>query len=369
MNIVVTGAYGFLGKNLTCWLEEQGQHRVVRLGRQHDWGVVAHALASADLVFHLAGANRPAQEEDYEVVNVGLTRRLCDEVQKAGRTVPVVFASSIQATNDTPYGKSKRHAEAVLAAYAHSSGARVAIYRLKNVFGKWSRPNYNSVVATFCHNIARDLPITLSDPAKEIELVYVDDVVRAFVSEIGATEPGGVHYREVQPSWRVTLKRLAEIIRSFQEIRATLMLPDLSDPFTRNLYSTLLSYKEPHQLAYQLDKKVDARGALAEVLKSLAAGQVFISRTAPGIARGNHYHHTKVEKFLVIDGEAVVRLRHLHGSEVHTYAVRGEDFRVIDIPPGYTHSIENVGSRDLVTLFWANEPFDPARPDTFPLPV
>jgi UDP-2-acetamido-2,6-beta-L-arabino-hexul-4-ose reductase len=368
MNILVTGAKGFIGRNLVAWLERQSDIRVFEFDKENSRRDLEAALAEADLVFHLAGVNRPQSADEFETGNVGFTVEVCDHLLEIGHPVPLVLSSSIQAELDNPYGVSKRRAEEVVERYARQSGARGVVYRLKNVFGKWCRPHYNSVVATFCHNIARDLPITISDPERELELVYIDDVVGHFAHEIRAREPG-VYYREVRPVHRITLGRLAELIRSFQHMRETLLVPDLSDPFTRKLYGTYLAYLEPDDFAYPLDKKCDPRGCLAEFVKSSAFGQVFVSRTVPGITRGNHYHHTKTEKFLVLQGEAIVRFRHIQSGEVIEYRVSGEEFQVVDIPPGYTHSIENIGPGELVTLFWASEVFDPDQPDTHALPV
>ena len=369
MRIAVTGANGFIGRNLVAYLGAIGQHRVRKITRQSSEIELIEEVLQADIIFHLAGVNRPPEEEEFERVNVGLTKRICEALLNAGRATPIVFSSSIQAALDNPYGRSKREAEAVLTHYAEKAHSRVAIYRLPNVFGKWCRPNYNSVVATFCYNIARGLPITVSDPARELELVYIDDVVAALVSELELIGQAGVVYRYVPTTHHITLGQLAEVICSFKAARDTLVLPRFDDPLVHKLYATYLSYLEPGDFAYELDQRVDARGALAEFVKSAGFGQLFVSRTKPGVTRGNHYHHTKTEKFLVVEGEAVVRLRKYDGDEVIEYRVRGEEFRVIDIPPGYTHSIENVGTTDLVTLFWASEVFDPNRPDTYSLPV
>ena len=298
---------------------------------------------------------------------------MCDRLLALGKATPIVLSSSIQVALDNPYGVSKRRAEEVVTRYAEASGARCVIFRLKNVFGKWCRPNYNSVVATFCHNIAHDLPISISDPARKLELVHVDDVVEAFLTGVREQETEGrsqgAETREVAPSYWVTLGRLAELIRSFHEMRRSLVVPDLGDEFTRKLYGTYLSYLEPDAFAYDLAKRCDPRGCLAEFVKSASAGQIFVSRTEPGITRGNHYHHTKTEKFLVVEGEAIIRFRHIRGGDVIEYRVCGEDFRVVDIPTGYTHAIENVGAGQLVTLFWASEVFDPDRPDTYGMAV
>jgi UDP-2-acetamido-2,6-beta-L-arabino-hexul-4-ose reductase len=370
VNIVVTGAKGFIGQNLLAWLQQHPGYRVFPFDLGNAQQELESALAVADVVFHLAGVNRPRAESEFQTGNVDFTSSLCDALLKTGRPVLVVLSSSVQAALENPYGVSKRQAEEVVAHYAETSGARVVIYRLHNVFGKWCRPNYNSVVATFCHNIARDLPVTISDPMRELELIHVDDVVAHFMQEIERENASaGVERRSVSPSYKVTLGELAEKIRSFRQSRVSLHVPNLSDDFTRKLYSTYLAYLEPDNFAYDLVKKCDSRGCLAEFVKSPSFGQIFVSRTVPGITRGNHYHHLKTEKFLVVQGDAVVRFRHIESGQVTEYPVHGTDFRVVDIPPGYTHSIENVGTGELITLFWSSEIFDPSRPDTTALPV
>ncbi len=369
MNIVVTGSNGFIGKNLISWLERQEGIKVLAFDRENNTDELESGLAIADIVFHLAGVNRPQTEDEFRTGNVDLTAVICDALLRHGRSIPLFLASSTQALLDNPYGVSKRQAEDIVIRYAAESGASVGIYRLTNVFGKWCRPNYNSVVATFCHNMAHDLPITVSDPARALELVYIDDVVKDFLSDLEAEKPSGVSYRTVSPSHSITLGHLAEWVRSFREARQTLQIPDFSDPLVGKLYGTYLSYLPEDHFGYELDKKSDNRGCLAEFAKSTAFGQIFVSRTEPGVTRGNHYHHTKTEKFLVLEGVAVIRFRHLHSTEVLEYTVRGEDFRVVDIPTGYTHSIENIGPRELITLFWASEVFDPEQPDTYFEPV
>ncbi|MFN8468100.1 MAG: NAD-dependent epimerase/dehydratase family protein [Caldilineaceae bacterium] len=369
MEIAVTGAAGFLGRNLTSWLAANPEHRVLGCDRDDGWEALAAGLDQADFVFHLAGVNRPEHDQEFAAGNVELTEQICDHLLRRGRPVPLLLSSSIQAGLDNPYGRSKAAAEAAVTAYARQSGAAVFIYRLANVFGKWCRPNYNSVVATFCHNIARDLPITISDPSRSVTLVYVDDVMRHFVGELAATGMGGVFPRAAEPTAQISLGDLAAQIQAFRTGRSTLRMPDFTDPFTGKLYSTYLSYLPEEEFAYNLDRKCDARGCLAEFAKLPAFGQVFVSRTAPGVTRGNHYHHTKTEKFLVLEGEAIVRLRRLDGKDVIEYRVAGTDMRVVDIPPGYTHSLQNNGTTELVTLFWASEIFDGAQPDTYALPV
>jgi len=297
-----------------------------------------------------------------------LTEQLCQILREGRRSPKIVFSSSIQAELDNLYGASKANAEKALQSFASETGACVRIYRLKNLFGKWCRPNYNSVTATFCHNIAKDLPISVSDPAREVEMSYVDDVVSAFLAEIDGQQAGGEAGAEI-PSYRIRLGDLAGRIQAFQEMRTTLTLPDFSDWFNRALYATYLSYFAPAARGYNLESKSDARGSLAEFIKEKHFGQIFVSRTKPGVTRGNHYHHTKTEKFFVVQGEGLIRMRAVEGGPVEAYFVTGSAYRVIDIPPGFTHSIANVGKDEMVTLFWSSEIFDPNRPDTYYLPV
>jgi len=388
--ILVTGSAGFIGRHL---VEALGRAQGVRV-MGYDIGSPVEEfhqrLAEADCIFHLAGVNRPQNPEDFRTVNTGLTREICAELERVGRAPLVVLASSIQAMQDNPYGKSKKGAEEELRGWSERSGGRVVVFRLKNIFGKWCRPNYNSVTATFCHNIAQGLPITISDPNKELEVVYIDDVIAGLVevAHTAPSEPFG--YREVARSFKVTLGGLASRIRSFRESRESLMQPSFGDEFTRCLYATYLSYLDGADFSYGLQVRKDARGELAEFMKSAQFGQIFVSRTRPGATRGNHYHHTKTEKFFVVEGEAVIRLRRVRpgdgasagggtengasagggtGPEVIEYRVSGRDFRVVDIPPGYSHSIENVGDTEMVVLFWASEIFEPERPDTYPMEV
>jgi len=345
-------------------LQQQSAVELYAYDLDNDPGELEEGLAAADVVFHLAGVNRPQRVEEFAAGNAGFTAELCDRLRALGRAPKIVLSSSIQAEFDNPYGSSKRAAEEALQSFCVETGASGTIHRLKNLFGKWCRPNYNSVTATFCHNIAHDLPIEISDPLHEIELTYIDDVTAAFTAELDAPAAPGCCFAAPLPARRIALGELASLIRGFHAHRDTLLLADYADPFTRALYATYLSYLDADNFAYGLDIKTDPRGSLAEFLKSPHCGQLFISRTAPGVTRGNHYHHTKTEKFLVVQGEAVIRFRRLDTAEVLEYPVRGEDYRVVDIPPGYTHSIENIGKGEMVTLFWSTQLFDPASPDT-----
>lgn len=286
MNILVTGSKGFIGSNLLTWLKQMPDYRLLEFDQDNTHEELAQALREADYIIHLAGINRPQSVDEFTTGNVDLTAHICQHLIALGRPTPILLSSSIQADLDNPYGVSKRRAEAVLADYAARSGAAVTIFRLSNVFGKWCRPNYNSVVATFCHNIVHDLPITISDPARELDFIHIDDVVRSFIAELTADPAPGVHYRAAEPSHAATLGRLAELLQSFRRSRQSLQVADFSDPFIPKLYGTFLSYLKPDDFAYDLTPRIDSRGSLAEFVKSEPFGQIFVSRTKPGITRG-----------------------------------------------------------------------------------
>lgn len=366
MKALITGSRGFIGRNLLCRLREHAGFEICTFDIEDSEDYLRSRLAEADIIFHLAGVNRPVAIEEFEHGNAGLTAKLCDILLALKRAPLVVFASSIQVSLDNPYGRSKLQAEKSIREFGARTGARIQIHRLKNVFGKWSRSNYNSVVATFCHNIANELPIELSDPDREIELVYIEDVIDRFLESALNAD-----MREVPDiaSVRLTLSELAGRIQAFHDWRQTLVCPEFAIRFNQQLYATYLSYVPAERRNQQLVARTDARGSLAEFIKSKQIGQIFVSRTKTGVTRGNHYHHTKAEKFLVLEGEALIRMRRIDSSEVNEYRVRGDHFQVVDIPPGNTHSIENIGVNELVTLFWSSEIFDPDRPDTFFLPV
>jgi len=368
MKVLVTGADGFVGRNLCVELARHTKVDLLRFDVGNSARALDEGLAQADIVFHVAGVNRPQKVEEFHKGNTELTRQICGRLIALGTKAKIVLTSSVQAELDNPYGLSKRLAEESLRAYVEKGKAAGVVYRLKNLFGKWCRPNYNSVTATFCHNIANGLPISIPDPANVVDLTYIDDVVAAFMAEITDARPG-FRMADPLPSHSITLGALADLISSFRDSRQTLSVPDFAQPFVRMLNATYLSYLPTSDFAYGLDVKTDPRGRLAEFLKQPCFGQIFVSRTRPGITRGNHFHHTKVEKLLVLEGQAVIRFRHVEGKEVTMYSVAGEDFKVVDIPPGYTHSIENVGSGDLVTLYWSSHAFDQANPDTVFLPV
>jgi UDP-2-acetamido-2,6-beta-L-arabino-hexul-4-ose reductase len=368
LNVLVTGARGFVGRNLCAMLRRMQAVHLLEFDQDLTQKELEKMLSHAKVVFHLAGINRPEKDEEFYTGNTGLTEDLCNILRRLGHFPKIVFASSIQAELENPYGKSKRQAEDVLRYFSEETGTECVVYRFKNLFGKWCRPNYNSVTATFCHNIAHGWPIQISDPARKIELTYIDEVVDAFINDLRSQELG-FRFAPPLPSTAVTLGELTGKIRNFRESRSTLQLPDFSNVFDRCLYATYLSYLDGEEFGYSLQIRSDQRGILAELLKSPSMGQIFISRTHPGITRGDHYHHTKTEKFFVVQGEAVIRFRHIESNQVIEHYARGADFRVFDIPPGYSHSIENIGREELVTLFWANEIFDPELPDTYFDPV
>jgi UDP-2-acetamido-2,6-beta-L-arabino-hexul-4-ose reductase len=365
-SLLLTGAAGFIARNLGLALSRRAEIRVTSVDVESSREDLFRALGECDVIVHLAGINRPEDEAEYETGNVGTLREILDELERRRRTPRILLSSSAQATLDNPYGRSKRRAEALLLEFAGRTGAAVRIFRLPGVFGKWCRPDYNSVVATFCHRLARDLPIQVSGPERTIELVHVDDVVRTFLEALQPWESGpGTPFAAVEPVFTVTLGRLEALLRDFRASRDSLIQPDLSDPFLRRLYGTYMSYLPEDAFNYTLRRHVDARGTLAELFKLGGHGQVFVSRTHPGQTRGNHYHDLKVEKFVVLEGAGIIRLRQMVTGERVDIPVRGDEMRVVDIPPGWTHAVENVGEGELVVLFWASEAFDPDRSDTY----
>lgn len=363
--ILVTGARGFLGTNLCVALRRRGDCEVLEFTRSQGVEELPKLVARADVVFHLAGVNRPKEESEFAQGNAQLTRLVCEALEQSSRRPLLVLSSSIQAELNNLYGQSKKAAEDAVTAYAQRTGAPVRIFRFPNVFGKWSRPNYNTVVATYCHNLSRGLPVQVNNRAAPLRFVYVDDIVREFLKIVDdAGQPAPI-IQEIQPVHSITLGELHDLIVSFHANREQSILPDLSDPLIKALYSTYVSFLDVQNLAYPVALKTDERGWLFELAKSPYTGQIFVSRTKPGITRGNHYHDSKIEKFCVIQGEGIIRFRHVLGEQIVEYPVNDREIRIVDIVPGYTHSIENVGEGDMITLFWANEIFDPQRPDTF----
>ena len=369
MKILITGAKGFIGKNLIAELKNRDYTNIFEYDIDTNPDLLDKYCKEANFVFHLAGVNRPKDESEFMEGNFGFTSTLLEKLKKYNNTCPVMISSSIQAKLDNPYGRSKKAGEDLLFDYSKETGAKVLVYRFPNVFGKWCRPNYNSAVATFCHNIARDLPINVNDPKVVLNLVYIDDLVNELINALEGKENRVGDFCEVPVVYTVTLGKIVELIYSFKKSREELSIPDMSDEFTKKLYSTYLSYLPEDQFSYELKMNVDNRGSFTEFIRTLDRGQVSVNISKPGITKGNHWHHTKNEKFLVVSGNGVIRFRKIDSDEVIEYFVSGDKLEVVDIPPGYTHNIENLGDTDMVTIMWANEPFDPENPDTYYLEV
>lgn len=365
MKLLVTGGNGFLGQNLRAQLYNEGFETIMNYTQEHTISDLNEYTKECDFIFHLAGVNRPESATEFYEGNTNLTAQLIELLEKNHNLVPVLISSSVQAELDNPYGDSKKLSEQAIFEYGKRNNVEVMVYRLKNLYGKWSRPNYNSVVATFCYNLSREIPIQINHPEAELNLTYVDDVVKEFVRAMKNAPHKIGNYCVVPQEDTLSLQDLADKLISFKENRETLIMPSLKAKIDRNLYATYLSYLAEDNFSYELKKNTDDRGWLAEFIKSENNGQIFISTTKPGVTRGNHWHHTKVEKFLVIQGKAVIRFRHIFSDKVIEYPVKGENLEVVDIPAGYTHSITNTGSEDIITLFWACELFDQDNPDTY----
>jgi UDP-2-acetamido-2,6-beta-L-arabino-hexul-4-ose reductase len=375
MKVLITGANGFVGKNLQLHLAERKDVQVVSFTHDDDVGQLPALLQKVDFVFHLAGVNRPQDPQQFVSGNVDLTQALCRAVgavaDATGKPMPIVYTSSTQAGRDNAYGQSKRGAEDALQTAARSHRVPVHIFRLPNVFGKWCKPNYNSAVATFCHNIARGLPIQVNDPAAPVTLVYVDDVIERFVQLMdgadAAMDANG--FSTVAPQYTTTVGELARQIQAFKDSRDTLMTERVGTGLVRALYATYVSYLPVELFAYVVPQHADPRGVFVEMLKTPDAGQFSYFTAHPGITRGGHYHHSKTEKFLVIKGQARFKFRHMQTGQAHELVTTGEKPEIVETVPGWTHDITNIGADEMIVMLWANEVFDRARPDTFSCPL
>lgn len=365
MKILVTGAKGFIGKNLIAELKNRGYNEIYEYDKDTSEVDLEEFTKNCEFVFHLAGVNRPENVEEFMEGNFGFTSILLEKLKNYSNKCPILITSSIQAKLDNPYGKSKKAGEDLLFKYGKENKSEVLVYRLPNVFGKWCRPNYNSAVATFCNNIANDLPIQVNDPEVIMNLVYIDDVVEEFINALEHKQNKVDEFCYIPIVHTIKLGEIVDIIKSFKESRKNLQLPNMGDAFTKKLYSTYLSYLPKDQFSYPVKMNIDNRGSFTELFKTMDKGQVSVNISKPGITKGNHWHHTKNEKFVVVGGTGIIRFRKIDSDEVIEYKVSGDNIEVIDIPVGYTHNIENIGDTDMVTIMWANELFDKDRPDTY----
>ena len=375
MRVLITGASGFIGKNLQLHLAERNDVEVICFTRGDDVAKLPELVRGVDFLFHLAGINRPADAAEFFSGNVDLTQTLCRAlvacIESTGKKPTVIYTSSVQAEGDSLYGASKIGAEQALLSLVQSHQVSLHVFRLPNVFGKWCKPNYNSVVATFCHNIARGLPIQVNDYAGLVTLVYIDDVITRFVELMegvdAKVEPDC--FATVAPQYRITVGALANQIQAFKDVRVTLITERVGVGLVRALYATYVSNLPPESFAYTVPQYEDSRGVFVEMLKTADSGQFSFFTAHPGTTRGGHYHHSKTEKFLVVKGQARFKFRHMQTHETHELVTTSERAEVVETVPGWSHDITNVGSGEMIVMLWANEVFDRVRPDTFPCPL
>lgn len=369
MKILVTGAKGFIGKNLVAELKNRKFEEIYEVDIDTDKDLLEEYTKDCDFVYHLAGVNRPEKDEEFMNGNFGFTSELLELLKKYNNKAPILITSSIQAERDNPYGLSKKAGEDLIFDYGKENSIKTYVYRLPNVFGKWSRPNYNTVIATYCHNVARNLPIQINDPDADLSFVYIDDILEEFIGTLNDVDTRENKFCFVPVTHNIKLGELADTIKSFKESRTNLSVPNMENTLVKKLYSTYLSFLPENEFSYPLKMNVDNRGSFTEFLRTGDRGQVSVNISKPGITKGNHWHHTKNEKFLVVSGTGLIRFRKIDEEKIIEYRVSGEKLEVVDIPTGYTHSIVNRGTTDMVTVMWANEPFNPEKPDTYFLEV
>lgn len=369
MNILVTGAKGFIGQNLCIHLKEAGFENIEKITRDDDDISIEEKVKNADFIYHLAGINRPKNDDEFKQGNTDLTQKIVNILVNNERSTPMLLTSSIQAELNNPYGKSKAGAESVIAAYREKTGSATYVYRLPNVFGKWCKPNYNSAVATFCYNTINDLPVTVHNADADLNLVYIDDVCHTFVGLL--TNPSS-EFKEiclVEPVYKTTVGKVVELLNDFKQSRTSLITNKVGVGFERALYSTYLSYFKPEQFTYDVPSYTDERGSFSEMLKTTDSGQFSFFTAHPGITRGGHYHHSKNEKFLVLKGEARFKFKQIATGEEYEVNTSEAVRTIVETVPGWTHDITNVGSEELIVMLWANEIFDRDKPDTVAMPL
>ena len=371
MKVLVTGAGGFIGKNLCARLAYENKIEVLPFEKDTEVGKLEEYSKTCEFVLHLAGVNRPKDPKEFQEGNFGFTSKLLSYLKQNKNDCPIMLASSTQAELDNPYGKSKLAGEELLRQYGEETGAKILIYRFTNVFGKWCLPNYNSAVATFCYNTANGIPLTVNGRETKVKLIYIDDVVDELISALNGKENRDIAvFCQVQPDYTVTLGEIVDLLQEFKNSRETKIVPDMTnESFSKKLYSTYLSYLPEQEFKYPLKMNVDERGIFTEILRTAERGQFSVNISKSGIEKGNHWHNTKNEKFVVVSGKALIQFRRPESKKIISYHVSGEKLEVVDIPVGYTHNIINEGDTDLVTFMWCNECFDPERPDTFFLKV
>lgn len=367
MKILITGSNGFIAKNLISHLKMEEKNELYLYSKKDSMSILEAYIKEVDFIFHLAGVNRPDNVDAFYEGNTDLTKIIVDILKKNNKKIPIVLSSSTQVAIDNDYGKSKLEAEHIILDYNKITNANIFIYRLPNVFGKWSKPNYNSVVSTWCYNIANDLEIQVNNKDVELDLVYIDDVVKSFIEKLKTNSD--LNYFEIDIIYKKTLGEIEELLYKFKENRNTLIIPNVGSGFARALYATFLSYLSITDFSYSLKGHSDPRGTFYEVVKTFDSGQFSLSTTAPGIKRGSHYHHTKNEKFLVVKGKALIEFRHILKDEVITYEVSDEKMEIVEMIPGYTHNIKNIGKEEMILFLWANENYDHDNPDTYFLEV
>lgn len=365
MKILITGSNGFIAKNLIVELKNRKYGKLLLCNRDTAADLLEQYIEECDILIHLAGVNRPQNKEEYYTGNVGVTELIVNLLEEKKKRIPIIYSSTVMTNRHEFYRKCKQEAEKRLKEYSERSGSPLSIFRLPNVFGKWCRPNYNSVVATFSYNISHDLNIKINDPDAQIELVYIDDVIEKMISCMEGKGCEAEAYPKIQESYQITVGELAEILYSFKNAREQLEIPHVGNTLEKKLYSTYLSYLEPEDCCCKLKMNQDERGSFTEFMHLQGLGQISVNVAKPGIVKGNHWHHTKVEKFLVVKGTASIKLRHIITGKVTEFITTGEKMEAVDIPVGYTHNITNIGTEDLVTIMWANEVFIPQKPDTY----